>query len=182
MILRTRGSLHIINVVGLSAQSITQTQTDHHPATPQLLLHLLFTLDIRFFFSLHLTLGTVMLLHLRESVPRMARSQRDRGKSNHHAIQDDEISLVPHDGTAPAIGHLRNTVHASREDGHVREEDGAGEELEAERGHELVRRFREAGAVAVDSGGVQRGEGAEDEQGHDLPHDARNHHVVSCVQ
>ena len=39
--------------------------------------------------------------------------------------------------------------------------------------------LREGGAVAVDAGGVQRGEDPEDEEGDDLPDDTCNHHVVA---
>ena len=125
---------------------------------------------------------TIMRLHLRESMPRMADGEGEGGKSNHNAIQDDEVGLILHNRATPAVSHLGNAVCASRENGHVSEEDCAGEDFEAKRVQEPVTRLGQVGAVAVDSGGVEPHEATEDEQGYDLPHNTCDHHIIPRVQ
>ena len=93
-------------------------------------------------------------LHLREAVTGMKNGQGQRSNGDHCAIERNKVRFILHDWAAPPFRHLRNAVHASRENGEIRKNDGAREELEAPRVHEPVRRSRQAVAVLEDSSAV----------------------------
>ncbi len=51
-------------------------------------------------------------------------------KAGLHSVENDEISLVLHDGVSPALGHFGDTVGAAGEDGEEGENEPGGEEAE----------------------------------------------------
>ena len=112
----------------------------------------------------------------------MAHRQGNSSNSNHDTVENNKVDLILHDWTTPAMRHLRDTVHASREDGCVSKDDGTSKDLEATRVQESVTRVGKVGAVTEDSGSVESGQKAKDEQSQDLPYDTRDHHVVPRTQ
>lgn len=79
----------------------------------------------------------------------MEKSQAKRRNRTHDPIQHDEIRLVLHNAIRPTTRHLCNTEHAPREDGQVRQRDGAREEAEVGAAEERGGGGREGGAVPV---------------------------------
>lgn len=69
-------------------------------------------------------------LHLREGPARVEHRQTYGCDKDHDAVEDDEIRLVLHNGIAPTVGHLGDTVDTADEDGQEGNEDGGHEEFE----------------------------------------------------
>ena len=74
--------------------------------------------------------GLAVHLHGWEHPSRVEGGQAECGNGDHDTVEDDEVSLILHDGVAPAAHHFTDTVDATSEDSDVGEAKSTDEDLE----------------------------------------------------
>ena len=95
-----------------------------------------------------------------------------------HSIKDDKVRLILHDAVCPSVGHLRDTVHTSDEDGQKRKRDRGGEEPEFRAADQKDGILAPAMPLTPGPVHIIPDHNREAYQGGDLPYDTGHHKIV----
>ena len=101
------------------------------------------------------------------------------GERNLHSVQDNEVPLILHDRVCPPFSHFRDTIHTSREDSQICQEDRRREGFELHGIDEVNRVLAPAVPLAPYTAHIIRNNGSKHQQCHDLPDDTGHHQVVA---